>query len=145
VSGSCGWFPMRHDEIVAWVEAHRSELPKTLAELATFPIPFRKVIVNTASVEQRIAFWHEHFLTFVGPTSSLTVAQQALVTDAIDWLPELFDGTPITGHARARELEGRMRPLFTREQAGQIFGIVGPPEPPEGLPLPADAYPTPIR
>ena len=40
MSGSCGWFPMRRDEIEAWVEAHKSELPRTLAELATFPFRF---------------------------------------------------------------------------------------------------------
>jgi hypothetical protein len=35
-----------------------------------------------------------------------------------------------------KALEDRMRDLFTREQAAAMFAMVGPPEPPEGLPLP---------
>lgn len=52
---SCGWFPMRHDEILAWVQAHESSLPTTLADLAQFPIAFRKVIVGFVSPEARVA------------------------------------------------------------------------------------------
>ena len=40
---------MKHEDIVAWVEAHRDTLPTTLAELSAFPVPFRKVIVNSVS------------------------------------------------------------------------------------------------
>jgi hypothetical protein len=35
-----------------------------------------------------------------------------------------------------KALEDRLRDLFTREQAAAMFAMVGPPEPPEGLPLP---------
>jgi hypothetical protein len=35
-----------------------------------------------------------------------------------------------------------MRVLITPQQAHEMFGMVGPPEPPEGLPLPADAHPS---
>ena len=139
MDGSCGWFPMRHAEIQAWVAGHQNELPRTLAELAAFPIPFRKVIVNAVSPEQRIAFWREHLQTFMSPTMRLSAAQREWVTDALHLLPELFGGEQLTGQSRARELEERMRPLFTREQAIQIFGMVGPPEPPGGLPLPGGA------
>ena len=72
MGGSCGWFPMRREEIEAWVSAHQHELPRTLAELSAFPIAFRKVIVNSAAVEQRIAFWREHLQSFIGATSRLT-------------------------------------------------------------------------
>ena len=45
---SCGWVPIPHDEILAWVEQQRESLPTTLAELSAFPVAFRKVIVRTS-------------------------------------------------------------------------------------------------
>ena len=57
MSGSCGWFPLPYDEIVAWVKGHDDELPRTLAELSTFPVAFRRVIVNYVSHERRTMFW----------------------------------------------------------------------------------------
>ena len=62
---ACGWFPMKRDEIQAWVEAHRDTLPRTLAELARFPIPFRKVIVAAVEPALQISFWREHLETFL--------------------------------------------------------------------------------
>jgi len=133
---------MRQDEIIAWVEAHRTTLPRTLAELAAYPVPFRKVIVNSVSPEQRTAFWREHLQGFLGPTSALNADQQALVAEAIVELPAMFGGDRPAFESRARSLEERMKQLLTREQAAAMFGMVGPPEPPEGLPLPPDAVPS---
>src|SRR6476646_1314150 len=134
--GSCGWFPMKHEDIVAWVEAHRDTLPTTLAELSAFPVPFRKVIVNSVSHEARTSFWLEHLTSFVGPDSALTPDQQALVRDVIADLPVMFGGSRADFETRAKAFENRMRDLFSRRQAAEMFGMVGPPEPPEGLPLP---------
>lgn len=89
MSGGCGWFPMRHDEIVAWVEAHQDALPTSLAELARYPIPFRKVIVGFVSFDTRAALWREHLTSFVGDSAELTAAQQALVAGAARSLPTL--------------------------------------------------------
>lgn len=141
MSGSCGWFPMKHDEIVAWVDAHSDALPQTLAELSQFPVAFRKVIVNRVSPERRTAFWQEHLATFIGPDSTLTPEQQDLVRDASDQLPRLFSGSRDEFEDGAKALEDRMRQLLSRRQAAEMFGMVGPPEPPEGLPLPPDAQP----
>ena len=145
MSGSCGWFPMKYEDILAWVEAHQDSLPRTLAELSTFPVPFRKVIVNYVSPEARTAFWREHLTSFIGPDSALTQDQQTLVRDAIADLPLMFTGPRAVFEERAKALENRMRDLFTRQQAGLMFGMVGPPEPPEGLPLPLDAQPSTIE
>ena len=138
----CGWFPMKRDEIQAWVEAHRDTLPHTLAELARFPIPFRKVIVAAVEPALQIRFWREHLETFLGPESRLTPEQQELVRDSIGDLPLMFGVSRAAGQTRAAALEERMRVLITREQAREMFGTLGPPEPPEGLPLPADAQPS---
>jgi len=145
MSGSCGWFPMKYDEIVAWVEAHRDALPTTLAELSAFPVPFRKVIVNSVSPEARTAFWREHLTSFVGPDSALTPEQQALVRDTIADLPPMFSGSRADFETRAKAFENRARDLFSRRQAAEMFGMVGPPEPPEGLPLPVDARPSTVE
>jgi len=57
----------------------------------------------------------------------------------------LFTGARAEFEERARALENRMRELLTRQQAGLMFGMVGPPEPPEGLPLPLDAQPSSVE
>ena len=135
---SCGWFPLSRDEIRAWVEQHRDSLPTTLAELVTFPMPFRKVIVNSVSPEQRARFWEEHLRTFLQPDSELSVDQRAYVAETIQMLPEIFGSPRSEAQAKTRALEARMGELFSRQQCGLMFGLVGPPEPPGGLPLPPD-------
>jgi hypothetical protein len=139
MSGSCGWFPLGPEEIRAWVERHRGELPATLAELARYPIPFRKAIVQAVAPEVRVALWREHLTGFLGPEAALGAEHQALVREAIADLPAIVGVAPPSGQPRARALEERMRALLTREQARRTFGTLGPPEPPEGLPIPADA------
>src|SRR5687768_278387 len=109
MSGQCSWFPLRPDEIRAWIEAHRHELPQTLPELSRFPIPFRKAIVRVLPSEVRIALWRDHLTSFIGPGSALTADQQALVRDAIAELPVVFGGSPTISQASALALEARMR------------------------------------
>jgi hypothetical protein len=143
--GSCGWFPLPYDEIVSWVEEHRDTLPTTLAELATFPVAFRRVIVNAVSPEQRTRFWQEHLATFLAPDAGLTQEQCALVAETIPLLPDIF-GSPLPeAQAKMRPLEQRMSQAFSRPQCAAIFGMVGPPEPPEGLPLPPGTRLTPAE
>jgi hypothetical protein len=145
VSGSCGWFPLPYEEIVAWVESHADELPQTLAELSAFPVAFRRVIVNRVSPERRTMFWQEHLRMFLGPDSTLSLEQRAFVEDAIEQLPGIFASPLAEAQAKMRPLEDRMRLIFVREQAAAMFGMVGPPEPPEGLPLPAGTRLTPVE
>lgn len=143
MSGSCGWFPLRPDQIQAWVARHAHDLPRTLPELSALPIPFRKAIVAAVEPDVRVALWRSHLESFLAPSAELTDAQRALVRDAMHALPAMFGtlerGQRDDAEGSARALEDRMRTLITREQAGRIFGTLGPPEPPEGLPIPADA------
>jgi hypothetical protein len=141
MSGSCGWFPMGRDEIRAWVEAHKDSLPQTLAELSAFPIPFRKVIVNFVSAEARAALWREHLSSFVGDASNLSREQQAFVAEAAAILPTLL-AAPAPNPVMT-DWESQAIRVFSRQEMRRIFGTLGPPEPPEGLPLPPDAQPRP--
>ena len=65
--------------------------------------------------------------------------------DAIAELPLLFTTPRAEFEQRAKALENRMRDLLSRRQAAEMFGMVGPPEPPEGLPLPVDAQPSTVE
>ena len=143
MGGSCGWFPLSHKEIRDWVEAHADALPRTLAELSTYPVPFRRVIVNYVSHERRTEFWCDHLRTFVADGSPLNAAQRAFVQETIDRLPAVFAKPLAELQADLKALENRMGDLFTREQAAAMFGMCGPPEPPEGLPLPSGTRVTP--
>lgn len=136
--GTCGWFPMDHNEITTWVEAHRDSLPTTLVELSAFPVPFRKAIVAYVPSDIRTGFWREHLESFL-QSGTLTPEQDAFVRESRDQLSTLLSApgpnpSLIAWQARATR-------LFSRQDAARIFGMVGPPEPPEGLPLPPDARP----
>jgi len=136
MGGSCGWFPLSHKEIVEWVEAHADALPRTLAELSAYPIPFRRVIVNRVSNERRTAFWCDHLRTFLGADSTLDDRQRAFVEEIVGRLPSIFSKPLAELQTDLKALESRMPDLISREQAHAMFGVCGPPEPPEGLPLP---------
>jgi hypothetical protein len=134
---SCGWFPMRHEEIVAWVQRHRADLPQDLAGLSRLPMRFRAVIAHEVRLEQRVRFWAEHLETFLVPTSGLTDAQRVFVRATLTELPDLLaDPAP---NVVMSEWESRAAHVFSRMEAARLFGMLGPPEPPGGLPLPADA------
>jgi hypothetical protein len=135
----CGWFPLNRNEIHAWVERHRDELPTTLAELARFPMRFRTDIVNSAEPQRRIAFWTEHLQSFLGPQSEFSAAQQEFIAATLLELPALLS---TRGPKPAlSDWEARASKVFTRMEAGRLFAMIGPPEPPGGLPLPPDALP----
>jgi hypothetical protein len=131
---------MRRGEIVAWVERHRHELPTTLAELAVFPMPFRSIIVNAVEPERRLRFWTEHLKSFLSSPVNLSVQQQEFIAATLPELPELLEA-PAPNPAMT-DWEARASALFSRAEAAKVFGTIGPPEPPGGLPLPADALPT---
>jgi len=141
----CGWFPLPPEEIRAWVEEHHDSLPTTLAELSTYPAAFRRIIVNFVSPERRTRFWQDHLRTFLEPAGGLTSEQRAFVTETIDQLRGIFGRSSLEEmRAAMKPVESRMSELFTREQCAAMFGMVGPPEPPEGLPIPPGTRLTPI-
>ena len=121
MGGSCGWFPLSHKEILEWVEAHEDALPRTLAELSTYPVPFRRVIVNRVSPERRTQFWCDHLRTFLGAQTRLNAEQCAFVEQTIDQLPSIFGKPLADARVQMKALEDRMRDLFTREQAAAMF------------------------
>ena len=142
---SCGWFPLSYEEILAWVEQHRESLPTTLAELSVFPVAFRRVIVNYVSPDQRTRFWQEHLRSFLEPASELSSEQRSYIAETIPLLPDIFKSPLAEAQAKMRPLEERMARVFSRPQCAAIFGMVGPPEPPEGLAIPPGTRLTPVE
>ena len=133
----CNWFPLDNDEILAWVDAHRETLPTTLEELSTLPMAFRRVIVNYVSPTQRTAFWQDHLRSYLVPESGLNEEQRAFVEEMIPALADVFQSASLElGRERMGAIDRRSRELFSRERCAAMFGALGPPEPPEGLPIP---------
>jgi hypothetical protein len=128
MADSCGYNP-----IIAWVEAHRDSLPLTLGELSQYPVAYRRVIQGRVPADVRLGFWRDHLESFLTPPSALDAEQQAFVREVLGELDDIFVAERVDGQARAKEFESRMLPLFSREQAHRIFGLLGPPEPPGGL------------
>jgi len=92
-------------------------------------------------LEVRLRLVGQHLRTFLAPDSPLTGAQRELVEATLAELPLLL-AAPGTSAAR-RDWEERISQAFTLPEAVRIFTQIGAPEPPEGLPLPADALPAP--
>ena len=88
-------------------------------------------------------FWQEHLRSFLGSDSTLSGEQRSFVEEAIDRLPDIFASPLSEAQMKIASLEERMRVLFQREQAVAMFGMVGSPDPPEGLPLPPGTRLTP--
>jgi hypothetical protein len=130
---------MDDEEIVAWVAGHEQVLSADLAELSRYPIPFRKVIVGMMSPDARMAIRQEHLLSAASADFELSAEQQAFVLDSARMVPVLFRSGPSSDAMTT--WKSRAVDLCTPAQRMRIFGTLGPPEPPEGLPLPADARP----
>ena len=56
-------------------------LPQTLAELARYPIAYRRAIDGKLAPSVREAMWREHLEDFLGAETTLTPVQQAVVRD----------------------------------------------------------------
>ena len=127
---------VEHEEIVAWAQAHPEVLSANLAMISAYPIAFRKVIVNLMSAPRRLALWREH-LEAAASDPELSGAQKAVILETAAGLSDIFSSP-----SAKREWQQRAGKLFSAAQQHALFGTLGPPEPPGGLPLPHDARPT---
>ena len=131
LSDRCSYTP-----ILAWVNAHRDRLPQTLAELATYPMAYRRMIIGVLPVDVRVRMWQEHLSSFLDPASPLTPEQQAFVRECREAMPTLLT-QPLD--RRALDLMGhRGQRVLGAEYAERVLATLGPSEPPEGLPVPPD-------
>lgn len=134
---SCGWLPLDAKHIGEWLDRHPEAQPHSLDDIVRFPVAFRRIMVGRLSQDVRVRLWREHLATFLRPESPLTESQRQLLADSISRLSELLAApgpNPVP-----TERERQMAAVFSRQEAALVFGTLGPPEPPEGIPLPADA------
>lgn len=119
-----------------WVTAHSGDLPATLKSLQPFSQDYRVRIFAALPAEKKAEIWRERLQQALD--RGLTVAQRAVVHEAIDLLtPELYQrGTGFPEQWRAR-----VRQVFTRDEAIEIFESLGP-SPGGGLLPPATATTT---
>lgn len=76
-----------------WVQAHKSALPKTLAEVAAFPTAYRHAIVNALPPETRADLWRARLTEVL--SRSLTDAQRDVVREGLEIVrPELYAPEP---------------------------------------------------
>ena len=136
---SCGWSPLSPKQIADWLDRHPDALPRNLDDLVAFPMAFRRVMVSRVSPDVRVRLWREHLETFLTPDSPLNEPQRQLIVDSISRLPVLLASpgpNPVL-----LEWERQTASTFSRWEAALVFATLGPPEPPEGIPLPPDALP----
>jgi len=130
---------MSQQEIGAWLDRHPDALPRSLDDLAPFPMAFRRVMVNRVASDVRVKLWQEHLDTFLREGTALTASQRRLIEVTIARMPELVAESGST--EAIGELEREMAAVFSREEMRLLLTTIGAPEPPGGLPLPPDAIP----
>ena len=123
-------------DIMAWAVANRDALPHTLEGLSQYPLQFRRMILVVVPPDIRIRIWQEHLSAILNADSELGVEQREFIEVGIRSLPEYL--ATIGQHPRFVEYEAQIKTLFTPRQAKRIFAAPGPPEPPDGLPLPSN-------
>ncbi len=101
---------------------------------------FRRIMMGVVTPDTRFLLWRQHLESFLMPGSALSSKQQEMVATTIPLLPRLFAAP--APNPTMTEWERQAATVFSREEARRIFMEIGPPEPPEGIPLPADANPT---
>ena len=131
MTDSCSYSP-----ILAWVNTHRDRLPQTLAELAQYPMAYRRMIHGALPVQVRLCLWHEHLSSFLGPAAPLSLEQQAFVREYRDALPSVLTDPP--NYDLLRAFSDRGCAVLGVEQGARVLATLGPPEPDEGLPVPPD-------
>jgi hypothetical protein len=128
---------------------HGSVSPVLSSSLAAYdviaqqPVDHRKAAYRVLTLAEKGALWRTHLESFTRPPSELspmqtvtasslleplTDTQRHAIRTALDSLPKLFDEQVPLEQRRA--LANRLcefgRSGFTREQAGEIFGTLGP-------------------
>lgn len=76
---------------------------------------------GTLSPEDRSTLWRTHLAQSIVLTEGLTAKQRDFIIEVMNMAkPGLFDGSP-ESRAKVRALNPRMKALFTKEEAGNIF------------------------
>lgn len=113
----------------AWVEEHRSSLPTTLAQMATYPTVYRKAIYSALTIPERRGLWRAHLESFLGPTSILTAEQQDTVRAVLSRLDRYVNDTASARRAIKDDgLRTRLRAQFGDSLSRAIFASLGPRE-----------------
>lgn len=126
------------EQIQRWVLSHAETLPTSLGALAAFPMDFRKAIAAAANPSTRLHFWSDHLEFFLTSPSDLDTVQQNLIRMVLVELQRLGDLDRAKGDEVFRDLVTRASSSLSPELVHRVFGMLGPPEPPQGLPLPSD-------
>jgi hypothetical protein len=109
----------------AWVRAHHSALPTTLAEVSRYPIVYRRAIYDALPGDVRAGLWREQLEGFLRSGQRLSAAQRAAVREAIAQLPALT--APGADGAAGRRLGQHLSTLFDRATVRRVFVRLGPP------------------
>jgi hypothetical protein len=108
----------------AWVRAHRSELPTTLAGLSRHTKLYRRAIYDALPPATREAMWREQLEGYLRPGQPLTETQKVAVRQVIAQLPALTAVRP--DQALARRLRTQLSTQFERPLLKQVFFTLGP-------------------
>jgi len=112
-----------------WVVAHAAALPRTLSELSSYPIEYRRVIFDHLTVEQKVKAWRDHLETFMEPGAGLSAVQKAFLEAMRAKLgPATFASSVALSAEDVADRKTALS-LFAKTQAGAIFATLGPTSP----------------
>lgn len=126
----------------AWVVTYHVSLPKSLAAYGALSKIYKKAVYAELSISEQRNLWREHLETFLTPAEKrspmqqemvkalgapLTAPQLGLIRAALDSLNRIFDSSLTLPQRQAvvSVFCDSAKVLFTKAQAGMIFGNIG--------------------
>jgi len=127
---------------LAWVEANQDKLPQRYADIAAYPMAYRRAIFSELGPEIQRTMWLDHLDSYRA-THKLTREQSELIDRATELAKNVcsFDAAPAKGSdfdRRAQELTDAVKHAFGDDEARALLKTLGPVEDPIAASLEPD-------
>lgn len=115
------------EQAASWVLAHARSLPTDFRDLSALPRAYRVRIFDALPSEAKSKLWRS-WLDRVLEEEQLTPRQREVVREASTFVtPALYSQKAIPA-AQMADLARRVKEVFPKKQAGEIFSTLGPQE-----------------
>lgn len=119
-----------NDEVQAWIEANRDQLPHRFDDVVSHSMPYRLAICAELPPRERGQLWLEHLARYRTSHTDLTGPQLRVLDHAEDVVgrESTFAHTRTTSDPELDQLKDAAIAAFGRDEARNLIATLGPPE-----------------
>jgi hypothetical protein len=107
------------EDVNAWVEANKNNLPTNYDDLIAYPLVYRKAIYRASPPAVQAQFWREQFQRYRAAHTECSAEQAAVLDRALE-----LTHTDLTAFTKADEQA--MIAAFGKDEARALFATLGP-------------------